>query len=90
MPAPPPQTPPTPRLHLNWQEWLPYISECNASVDEKRELIETMWSIARAFVDLGWEVDFVAENGGEGFDLCAALHAAVVYSKEPEIVKEEV
>ena len=51
MPATPPQTP---QLRFDWQEWLPYLVECEGSDDDKRQLIETMWAIARTFVRYGW------------------------------------
>jgi len=84
-------TPPTPKasLHLNWEDWLPYFEDADLTVTEKREMIETLWSIVIAFVDLGWDIsDAPQKTGGQVLDLRAALTAAVVNSKEQE--KEEV
>jgi hypothetical protein len=90
MPAPPPQTRPTPSLHLNWQDWLPYLAECDGSDEDKRQFIEIMWSIGLSFVELGWDVDFFEEVSGQRFDLCAALRAAVIESEEDQELEEDV
>lgn len=47
---------------FNWEDWLPYIEELDGSDEEKRQLIETLWGIILAFVDLGWEVRGRAET----------------------------
>lgn len=84
-----PETPPPKAsLHLNWEEWLPYVAYSDASNDEKSKAIKTVWSLAFAFVDSGWEIDDSAENSGQSLDLFAALQAAVVYSESQK--KEEV
>lgn len=100
MPAPhPPLKPPSserivrPSVHLNWQDWLPYLEESDATEAEKRQLIETLWSIMIAFVDLGWDLGSPAnpngkETSGQTLDLTAVLRAAVLNSEDAE--KEEV
>lgn len=90
MPAPPPQTPRTPSLHLHWEEWLPYLAECDGSDEDKRQYIEIMWSIGLSFVELGWDVELLEEVSGQRFDLCAALRAAVIDSEEYPKLEEEV
>jgi len=89
MSAPPPTTPDTsPTLQFDWQEWLPFVEDSDLTDDQKREMIETLWSIVIAFVDLGWDViDAPEETGGQSLDLKAALEAAVLNSKKQE--KEE-
>lgn len=84
----PPTPPPKPSIHLNWKEWLPYVAHSDASDDEKRKAIEAIWSLAFAFVDLGWEIDDSPETSGQSLDLITALQAAVVYSESQQ--KEEV
>lgn len=76
--------PPKPSVQLNWQDWLPYLEDSAASQAEKQQLIETVWSIALAFVDLGWDIDTREESSGQSFDLTAALRAAVLYSHEKQ------
>lgn len=84
----PPTPPPKPSLHLNWQEWLPYVAHTDASLDDKRQAIEAVWSIALGFAQLGWEIGDAAETSGQSFDLIGALQAAVVHSDNQQ--KEEV
>ncbi len=84
MSAPPPSPPPAsprPSLVLNWEDWLPYLEDEDASEAEKRQLIETLWSIVVSFVDLGWHIvpePPAEETCGQVLDLTAALNAAVV------------
>ena len=50
--------------------------------DQKREMIEALWSIVIAFVDLQWEItDASKETCGQTLDLRAALEAAVLNSE---------
>ena len=94
MSVPKPTPPPAlarPSLHLNWEDWLPYLDDPNATEAEKRRLIEALWSIVIAFVDLGWEVasgTAAQETIGQVLDLRTALEAAVLNSKEHS-TKEE-
>ncbi len=80
-----PETPPqTPQLQFDWQDWLPFVEGSDLTNDQKREMIETLWSIVLAFVDLGWNVGTqTQENGGQPIDLSAALAAAVIHSNQP-------
>lgn len=81
--APPPNTKPT--LHFDWKEWLPFVEDSDLTDDQKRKMIEALWSIIIAFVDLGWDIsDAAQETGGQSLDLRAALEAAVLNSKEQE------
>ena len=73
----------SPTVAFDWQDWLPYIADSDLSDDQKRELIETLWSIVIAFVDLGFEVGPPADKTcGQSFDLAAALR-----SNDPDMVK---
>ena len=87
-------TPPTPppirhSIHLNWQDWLPYLEDSTATEAEKRQVIETVWYIALGFVDLGWDIDTSEESSGKSLDLTAVLHAAVLNSDDNETQKRE-
>ena len=104
---PPPTRPPTdnpcasspstrPTLHLDVEEWLPYLDDPDATYDEKIALIETLWGIVLSFVDIGWTIGTEHGRGSNlppdtsacSIDLTRALRAAVVQLDEPE--KEEV
>ena len=83
--------PPTqnrPSIRLNLDDWLPYLEDSDATEAEKIELIETLWNIAMAFVDLGWDLDSGEETRGQSLDLTAVLRAAVLNSVNKD--KEEV
>lgn len=100
-PTAPPETVP-PVLRFDWRDWLPYFEDGNIPEDQKRVLIETLWSIMIGFVDLGWSiapepessalensgVGKSAKNCGQTFDLKAVLEAAVVRSDLDDKGKE--
>ncbi len=92
IPPAPPEIEPRPRLKVqfDWRDWLPYVAASDASEEQKRELIETLWTIVLTFVDQGWEVGSPAaatpdiadkESCGQDLDLTAALASAVLNSK---------
>ncbi|MGE0282380.1 MAG: hypothetical protein AB7P20_17445 [Rhizobiaceae bacterium] len=64
---------PAPALRFEWTDWLPHLEDQDVSDEQKRALIETLWSIVVAFVDLGWRLNPPAESSGETLDLKAIL-----------------
>lgn len=88
-PYPPPARPP--KLTFDWREWLPYLVECEGTEEQKRELIQNLWTIIQSFVDFGWEIVArgAKESCGQDIDLAAVLAAAVVQSEEQQKKKEE-
>jgi len=46
---------PAPRLTIDWDAYLPFFEDEDIPEAQKREMIETLWSIVIAFVDLGFE-----------------------------------
>ena len=82
-------------LIFEWADWLPYLADTEASEDEKREMIETVWAIVMSFADLGWEVRGDLKPGektcGKVIDLKAALASAMLHSDhQPKLESEEV
>lgn len=73
-----------PVLHFAWQDWLPYVESEDVPEEQKRQLIETLWSIVVAFVDLGWQVKDAPESCGQTLDLKTALGAAMLGSDETD------
>lgn len=72
-------------IHFDWQEWLPYVEGSDLTDDQKKAMIEALWSIVLTFVDLGWEVGPApTESCGQVPDLAAALRRAVVNSEVTE------
>lgn len=83
MTDPTPNQPPTlkaPALRFDWRDWLPYVENEDIREDQKRALIESLWSIVVAFVDYGWSVKEEAAPTDNAIDLKAALEAAVLNS----------
>jgi len=69
-----------PVIHFDLQDWLPFVADMKATDAEKREYIETLFTIVLGFVDLGFDITAQAETCGESFDLATALLADVVPS----------
>jgi hypothetical protein len=63
------------RFHLNMDKYAPYVADFDMTDDQKGELLETLWSIMRAFVDLGFDVGKV--------DLCAQLFSDFKEASDP-------
>jgi len=71
-----------PALRFDWRDWLPYFADVDIPLDQKRELIETLWSLVCSFVDLGYQLNPKQIICGEALDLKAILEAAVLHSVE--------
>lgn len=70
----------TPGLTFNWQDWLPYFEDAGIPDAQKREMIETLWQIVVAFVDLGFDLNPHQQSCGQNVDLKSLLEEAVVKS----------
>ena len=70
----------SPSIRFDWRDWLPYFEDVSIPDDQKQELIETLWAIVLAFVDLGFEVTETPKTGGQDIDLAAVLRSAVLNS----------
>ena len=44
-----------PSLMIDWNAYLPFFKDQDIPEDQKREMIEALWSVVVAFVDLGFE-----------------------------------
>lgn len=67
--------PVAPALRFDWTDWLPYLDDQDIPEAQKRVLIESLWGIVVAFVDLGWQLNPAPEFSGNTFDLKAILSA---------------
>jgi len=63
-----PETAP-PRLTIDWDAYLPFFEDEDISDEDKRELIEALWSIMVSFVDLGFGVHPVQQACGQEVSL---------------------
>lgn len=57
-----------PSLSIDWEVYAAMLDDCDATPEEQRALIETLWSIVVAFVDLGFEVNMVPESCAQAED----------------------
>lgn len=89
-------------LIFDWQDWVPYLDDANATDAQKREMIETLWQIVVAFVDLGFDLnptqqaqtdagrtDTGQESCGQNLDLKMLLEAAVLKSVAVQDAKQK-
>ncbi len=70
-----------PKASIDWETYLPLIEDEDIPDEQKRELIETLWWIMLAFVDLGFDLHPVQQGCGELPDLPHDLIRDVVNSK---------
>lgn len=68
-----PKTPPA--IRLDMEAFLPYLEGSDLSEAQKREFVETLWSIVVSFVDLGFALNPTQQVCGETLDLNAVLMA---------------
>ncbi len=81
-PPTPIQSAPSPALRFDWQDWLPYFEDEDIPLDQKKELIKTLWSLVQSFVDIGFHLNPTQIICGEELDLKAILEAAVLHSEK--------
>ena len=69
----------TPSVTVDWEMYAAMLDESDWTDDQKRELIETLWTIVLAFVDLGFGVH-PAQSCGQDDDQAQAKLADMVHS----------
>ncbi|WP_157063699.1 hypothetical protein [Phaeobacter sp. 11ANDIMAR09] len=82
-----PETAP-PRLSIDWDAYLPFLENEDISEEQKRELIEALWSIMVSFVDLGFGIHPIQQVCGQDISL-AELPAADVLNLNNTVSKFE-
>jgi hypothetical protein len=85
--APPPNTETRPAITCDWEEWREFLEHVDASDEDKRHMIEMVFAIVVAFVDLGWEIGS-KDSCGQNLDLKAALTTAVLNSDRAQEEEE--
>ena len=75
--------PAAPALEFDWRAYDDFLDRSELSEDQRRELLETLWSIVVSFVDLGFglhpiqrAVADIVEAGG----FCAAEEPSLLHS----------
>ncbi len=72
------------KLEIDHAMYDEYLADADLSEEERRAVLEALWSIIVSFVDLGWEVHPVSETCGksaESEDHRPQQEADVVRSK---------
>ncbi|WP_298976573.1 hypothetical protein [uncultured Roseobacter sp.] len=60
--------PPRPSLSIDWEVYAAMLEESDMPLDQQKELVETLWSMVVAFVDLGFDLNPVTQICGEDDD----------------------
>jgi hypothetical protein len=76
--------PAKPGLEVDWELYGQYLEASDLSEADKREFIETLWSIVVSFVDLGFGLHPTQQTCGETIYLTALLGGDVVGSQDPK------
>jgi hypothetical protein len=78
--------PALPGLKVDWELYGHYLEASDLSDDQKREFVETLWSIVLSFADLGFGLHPAQQTCGEALDLTVLLGGDVVGSHDPKSI----
>ncbi|NVK47621.1 MAG: hypothetical protein HWE33_15100 [Rhodobacteraceae bacterium] len=79
----PPNT--KPRLTIDWDAYLPFFEGSDIPEEQKRALIEALWSIVISFVDLDFELGgTLAQACGQEVSLSPPISPDVVNSEHTQ------
>lgn len=67
-------------IRFDYEQYAPLLDDPSLSEDQKRQILEALWTIVCSFVELGFMV-VAKENCGEGFDEVGAAKGDVVSSE---------
>lgn len=76
-------------LIFDYEEYAPYLEDSDLTEEQKREFLETLWSIMVSFVDLGFGIHPVQQASGQDWsiedlkelDLGDVVHSGHQHSK---------
>ena len=54
-----------PQLSIDWELYGQYLENSDLDDEQKKELIETLWSLVITFVDFGFDIETSIENDPE-------------------------
>jgi len=74
---------PWPLLTIDYALYEKVLEDSNASDEEKREFIETLWNVIVNFIDLGFEIHPLQQACEQPLDLSTLELSDVLESKEP-------
>lgn len=77
-------------IQIDYERYAACLDDSDLDDDQKREFIDTLWSIITAFVDLGFGVHPVQHVDGDSAEaeLSSAM-AAVINSDWPKIITQK-
>ena len=79
-----------PKLTIDWDAYLAFLEDEDISEEQKRDLIETLWSIVVTFVDLGFGFEPAQEICGQDPErLASAFRDVVECDDNPDIEMQE-
>lgn len=81
--------PPRPTLSIDWEVYAAMLEESDMPLDQQKELIETLWSIAVMFVDLGFDLNPVSQICGEPDDPLSDDPSDLLYLLEQENIHND-
>lgn len=77
---------PRPSVSIDWELYASYLEESDLSDEQKRDFIETLWSIVLAFVDLGFGIhptqQALEKSMGQNEEICASIVPKMVSLKD--------
>ncbi|UWR57094.1 hypothetical protein [Phaeobacter inhibens] len=78
-----------PSLSIDWEVYAAMLEDSDMPLEQQKELIETLWSIVVAFVDLGFDLNPVQQICGEAGDLGQEDPLDVVSLINQQTLREE-
>jgi len=81
-----PPTPPT--LSIDWELYASMLHDSDMLLADQKELVQTLWSIAVAFVDMGFDLSPVQQICGESHDQLSDVPPDLVSLIEQEMREE--
>lgn len=78
---------PRPSLSIDWKVYAAMLEESDMPLDQQKELVETLWSIVVAFVDLGFDLNPVTQICGEDDDVLSDDPPDIVSLMQAEIIR---
>ncbi|WP_107496001.1 hypothetical protein [Thalassobius sp. I31.1] len=76
-----------PSLTIDWEAYLPFFEDADISEAQKRELIETLWGVMTAFVDLGFGIHPVQQACGKTDDYTPDLLTNMLSCDHPKPIE---
>lgn len=78
------KSPARPSLSIDWELYGQYLEQSDLADSDKRELIETLWAIVVAFVDLGFGIHPLQNACGQDADWAVNLPFEIADMVESE------